>query len=91
MALSNQASFWAQIAKNDSIIGVLFGHAHRSYEEIRELGQNRVSVLGCPSTAFQYGMDNDHPFGFDPSRFGFRTLTHNDARGLDTEVVWLDA
>ena len=91
MALSNQAGFWAQIEKNDSIVGVLFGHAHRAYEEIRETGGQRVSVLGCPSTAFQYGMDNDHPFGFDPSRFGFRALNYDDTRGLETEVVWLDA
>ena len=36
-------------------------------------------------------MDNDHPFGFDPSRFGFRALNYDDTRGLETEVVWLDA
>ena len=59
-----------------------------AYEEIRE--RVAASQFGALN-AFQYGMDNDHPFGFDPSRFGFRALNYDDTRGLETEVVWLDA
>ena len=91
MALSNQASFGLRSQRMTPSLASYLGMHTGPMKRLERLGQNRVSVLGCPSTAFQYGMDNDHPFGFDPSRFGFRTLTHNDARGLDTEVVWLDA
>ena len=91
MALGNQEEFWMHIEKGTNILGVLFGHAHRAHEETLHLRSGSVAVLGCPSTAFQYGVKNDHPLGFDPSMFGYRTLTYSGSSALQTEVTWLRA
>lgn len=91
MALFNQDRFWEEIERNPDIIGVLFGHAHREYFELRRLSGRDVSVLCCPSTAFQYGTENNAPYGFDPQRIGYRQLWFSDEQGLKTEVCWLNA
>ena len=89
MGLQNHADFWSAVEANPDVIGVLFGHAHRAYHEDRVFGERRVTVLGCPSTAFQYGEDVDAPYGFDPSRLGYRQVTFCKDEGLKTSVCWL--
>jgi Icc protein len=90
MALLNQNEFWSKVEQNSDIVGVVFGHAHRAYQEVRRLGQRDVWVLCCPSTAFQYGADNDAPYGFDSSRIGFRHIEFDATeRSLRTEIRWL--
>ena len=89
MALRNQERFWDCVERNDDIIGVLFGHAHRAHREVRILGKREVLVMCCPSTAFQYGSDTEAPYGFDPARIGYRTIFYEGECGLQTSVHWL--
>ena len=89
MALLNQERFWEKVECNPDILGVVFGHAHRAHEEVKRFGEREVDVLCCPSTAFQYGADNGAPYGFDPSRIGYRKLLVGDTGVLRREVCWL--
>ena len=91
MALRNQERFWDCVENNADIVGVLFGHAHRAHRELRVIGAREVSVMCCPSTAFQYGGDTEAPYGFDPTQLGYRTLSYESELGLQSSVHWLEA
>jgi len=89
MGLREAEQFWHSVSENSDIVGVIFGHAHRSFEHNQEVGSRLVPAWCCPSTCFQYGMNDDHTYGMDTSRIGYRWIHFDPERGLDSEVVWL--
>ncbi|MEO0972218.1 MAG: phosphodiesterase [Pseudomonadota bacterium] len=68
-----------------TVRGVIWGHAHQSYDGERA----GTRLLCCPSTCSQFA-PNRQDFAIDDARGpGYRSLHLGDDGSIDTEVVWL--
>jgi len=82
IALRDREAFWEVVEQHSSVRGVLFGHVHQEFDQMR----GDVRLLGSPSTMIQFTPNRDD-FAMDDRSPGFRWLRLNDDGSIETEVV----
>jgi len=85
MVLENAEEFFAILDRHRQVRGVLWGHIHQEYDELR----NGVRLLATPSTCFQF-RPRSREFSLDALAPGYRWLElHPDGR-VDSGVCRLE-
>ena len=79
--LANHRSFWNIAKRHDSLKGVLFGHIHQAFDDVR----GDVRLLGTPSTTLQFKPGEDG-FMMDDVSPGYRWLHLNDDGSIESAV-----
>ncbi|HKI60405.1 MAG TPA: 3',5'-cyclic-AMP phosphodiesterase [Mariprofundaceae bacterium] len=79
--VANSEAFWQVADKHDSLRGVLFGHVHQAFDDMR----NNVRLLGSPSTTVQFKPGEDD-FLMDNLSPGYRWLKLLDDGSIETGV-----
>jgi len=82
IGLAEAPAFWSTIERHGRVRGVLFGHAHQTFEGRR----GNIRLLGTPSTCIQF-KPNEPRFRLDDRPPGYRRLSLRDDGGIDSEVV----
>lgn len=86
MLVDNADAFFDIVDRFAHVRGVVWGHVHQIYDEIR----NGVRLLACPSTCVQFE-PGSKTFGLDSAPPGYRCLSlYADGR-IETEVKRLSA
>jgi Icc protein len=76
MALDDPDTFFAVIDRHPQVRGILWGHVHQEFSDVR----NGVLLLGSPSTCVQF-LPGSEDFALDALTPGFRWLDlHPDGR-----------
>jgi Icc protein len=84
MVLENAGEFFAVLDRHPQVRGVLWGHVHQEYDDMR----NGVRLLATPSTCFQF-KPHSIDFALDATAPGYRWLDlHPDGR-IDSGVCRL--
>ncbi len=86
VSLANPDDLFAVIDRHAHVRGVLWGHIHQPFEDVR----NGVRLIGSPSTCFQFapGVGGTLAVAGDPPAYR-RIALHADGT-IETEVRWLD-
>jgi len=79
--LKDGDEFFAIVDQYTHIRGILWGHIHQEFDEMRE----GVRLLGSPSTCRQFKPD-EHIFTVDDNHPGFRELILHGNGNIDTRV-----
>ena len=69
------------VAAHPQVQAILFGHVHQAVDA----QWDDVSLLGCPSTCFQFAPHED-TFALDPAPPGYRTVTLHEDGSFETAV-----
>ncbi len=85
IGLRNSEFFWDVVEQHASVRGVLFGHVHQAFDQMR----GSIRLLGTPSTMLQFkpGVDD---FAMDDISPGFRWLRLLDDGSIETDVVRIE-
>jgi len=86
MVLANHEALFALIKGFPQVKAVVFGHIHQAMDATRD----GLSLLGCPSTCFQFKPDSEH-FALDCVPQGYRWLELYPDGSLKTGVVRLES
>lgn len=84
MVLENAGEFFAVLDRHPQVRGVLWGHVHQEYDEMR----NGVRLLATPSTCFQFKPRSDD-FSLDATAPGYRWLDLYPDGRIDSGVCRL--
>lgn len=79
--ITNSDAFWQVADQYDSLRGVLFGHVHQEFDDMR----GNVRLLGSPSTTVQFKPGEDD-FLMDNVSPGYRWLKLHDDGSIETGV-----
>ena len=85
MLLENAREFFAVLDRHPQVRGVLWGHVHQEYDEMR----NGVRLLSTPSTCFQFKPHSDD-FSLDALPPGYRWLDLYPDGRIDSGVRRLE-
>lgn len=81
MAVDNADEFFSIIDRHDQVRGILWGHVHQDFDQMR----NHVRLMASPSTCIQFLPGSDG-FSVDNEAPGYRWLSlHEDGR-IETGV-----
>ena len=86
VGLRNADQFLEIIDRHSNVRGVVWGHVHQEYDNIR----NGVRYLSSPSTCAQFKPHSDD-FAMDERPPGFRWLKLAADGSIDTGIEWLNA
>ncbi|MCZ6879715.1 MAG: phosphodiesterase [Gammaproteobacteria bacterium] len=86
VGLRNAAQFLEIIDRYSNVRGVIWGHVHQEYDNIR----NDVRYLSSPSTCAQFKPNNDD-FALDERPPGFRWLELAADGSINSGVEWMNA
>jgi Icc protein len=81
IALKNSDAFWQIVDRHEGVRGVLFGHVHQQFEQMR----GEIKVMGSPSTCIQF-KPNEEAFWLDEAHPGYRWLQLNANGSIETGV-----
>ncbi|MCG8378997.1 MAG: 3',5'-cyclic-AMP phosphodiesterase [Proteobacteria bacterium] len=84
MSLNNGNDFFEIIDQYDYVKGVIWGHIHQEFEQIR----NNVHLLGTPSTCLQFKPGCDE-FAVDKKTPAYRKINLNDKGNIKTKVIYI--
>lgn len=84
IALTNAEGFWEIVVDESRVRGVVCGHVHQAYDELRK----GLRVLGTPSTCVQF-MPNTETFMLDTLPAAYRVLELDEGGGIGTRVEWV--
>ena len=79
--LENPRDFFAVMDKYDHVKGVIWGHIHQEFSQIR----NNVLLLGAPSTCTQY-LPRAKKFTIDTLQPGYRWLKLSEDGNIETGI-----
>jgi len=81
IGLSNSADLWRVIADFPQVRGVVWGHIHQEYDDVRR----GIRLLGCPATCMQFLPNSDRCI-VDSRPPGYRQLSLHADGTIDTAV-----
>ena len=82
MMLENPDSFLEIVDQYDHVSGIVFGHIHQEFSQIR----NDVLLLGTPSTCAQF-LPEAAEYGIDTKQPAYRCLKLKEDGSIETEVI----
>ena len=80
--VANAAEFFTVIGRHDHVKGILFGHIHQDYDQLR----GKVRLIASPSTCVQF-VPRSVDFRVDHKAPGYRVLELLSDGGIQTRVV----
>jgi len=83
IGLDNAGAFLDVLDQSDNVRGVLWGHVHQEFDELRK----GIRMMASPSTCHQFTRGSDD-YAEDTLPPGYRVLElHPDGR-IETRVIW---
>lgn len=84
VGMENGQEFLDLIARIPTVRGVLFGHVHQPFDEIR----GSLRIVGTPSTCRQFAVGSDD-FALDDNPPSYRRVELLPDGNISSELVWL--
>jgi len=84
IGLADAAAFWDVVDQHANVRGVLWGHAHQTFEGQR----SNVRLMGTPSTCLQF-LPGSADFALDTRGPGWRWLELHADGAITSQVEWV--